>query len=140
MRCPRCEEDNPSHAKFCLECGAPVTGTNEIGPQAALHGDLERTLTEALEQQTATSEILRVISNSRNDVPPVFEAIAESAARLCHAQGLIVSNVPPSPNRSMSIHSVSRTVTVPSQSSTSVWPSDDIRRRLAATLRCQTRV
>ncbi len=42
-----------------------------------------RDLTEALEQQTATSEILRVISQSQRDVQPVFEAIAANARKLC---------------------------------------------------------
>src|SRR5262249_21704731 len=39
----------------------------------------------ALEQQAATSEILRVISGSRTDVQPVFDAIVQRARRLCDA-------------------------------------------------------
>ena len=44
-----------------------------------------RDLTETLEQQTATSEILRVISSSQTDVQPVFETIADNSLRLCEA-------------------------------------------------------
>src|SRR6516164_873257 len=45
-----------------------------------------RELIEARELQAASAEVLRVISTSRNDVQPVFDAIAESAVRLCQGQ------------------------------------------------------
>src|SRR6185437_7615075 len=53
--------------------------------------DYKRQFTEAFEQQTATSEILRVISESPTDTQPVFDTIARSAMRLCDAAMGVVS-------------------------------------------------
>jgi two-component system, NtrC family, sensor kinase len=50
-----------------------------------------RDLTTALDQRTATAEILRVISRSPTDIQPTFDAIAENATRLCRGVSALVT-------------------------------------------------
>ena len=47
-------------------------------------------LSESLQQQTATADVLKVISTSTSDVVPVFEAILKSASRLCNSEQAVV--------------------------------------------------
>src|SRR5262249_72652 len=54
---------------------------------ARLFSELEQRnheVTEALEQQTATAEVLRIIAGSPTDVGPVLDAVAERSTKLCN--------------------------------------------------------
>ena len=55
--------------------------------------DRTRALSESLEQQTATAEILRVISGSPTDIQPVLEIVAQNAARVCGASDAVIRRV-----------------------------------------------
>jgi signal transduction histidine kinase len=52
----------------------------------AANADLKKQLAEALEQQTAASEVLRVISGARGELEPIFRALLDHAIRLCGAK------------------------------------------------------
>jgi two-component system, NtrC family, sensor kinase len=63
-------------------------------------------LRESLQQQTATSDVLKVISSSLNDLKPVFETIGQRAEKLCDAEISVISMVDGDQIRLVSINGV----------------------------------
>src|SRR5262245_10477977 len=72
-----------------VEAKLPVTAKSRKNEGSRVR-DLETRLAEALEQQTATAEILRVISSSPTEIQPVLDAVAQSAMRLCAAYDAVI--------------------------------------------------
>src|SRR5215831_5186658 len=66
----------PTYAELCQE----LEGRN-------------RDLTESLQRENATSEILRVIASSAQDLQKVLDAVAENAARLCEAKDSLIFRI-----------------------------------------------
>jgi two-component system NtrC family sensor kinase len=94
MKCPGCQHENRPTARFCEDCGNPLNGASPTtGSYAQLKTEVEslrRVLTESLEQQTATAEVLRTISASPTELQPVFEVVVKSAVRFCGADDAII--------------------------------------------------
>jgi GAF domain-containing protein len=63
-------------------------------------------LRESLQQQTATSDVLKVISSSLNDLKPVFDTIGQRAEKLCDAEISVISMVDDERIHLVSIHGI----------------------------------
>ena len=79
---------------------------NELRQRTDDLGQRTTDLTEALEQQTATSEVLQVISGSPADLEQVFASMLENAVRICGAKFGIMNFPEPGGVRPVAMHNV----------------------------------
>jgi signal transduction histidine kinase len=104
MKCPRCKQEEPTGQNFCGECGTPLQRHEGRSEAAPSYADLQRSLTEALDQQTATAEILRMISSFPTNLQPLMNVVAENASRVCGATDAVVQRLEDGALRSVASH------------------------------------
>src|SRR5262249_33024112 len=91
-----------------------------------------RDLSEALEQQTATSEVLGVISSCPGELEPVFHAMLENATRICEAQFGTLYECKGDAFRPVALHNASAGYAERRQSNDLLRPPPDVPLGLAA--------
>ena len=104
----RSKARRPNAPKFKHRSGskqATRTTASVAGEQREI-ARLNRELNEALDRQTATSEVLRVISSSPGDLAPVFDAVLQNATRICWAKFGIMNFPEPGGVRPVAMHNV----------------------------------
>ena len=79
-------------------------------------------LSESLEQQTATSEVLSVIASSSGELQPVFQAMLENAVRICEAKFGFMNRYEGDTWKIIAVHGAAATRRTSSRAATSVAP------------------
>src|SRR5262249_44453541 len=94
LRSPKVKTSEAKQAQTIAELRQQVAALSQEQQLTAKElQDCRRQLTEALEQQTATGDVLRIIAQSPTELQLVLEAIATSAVRLCAASDAVIERL-----------------------------------------------